>query len=99
MFIRSVVLSLEYFKRSQVHTTVLGSNLHGCSLKDISMREDNCCFGFREDKNYCKIATFVSHNTLRLLKNLMCAVRLDDINQVLYHSLALSNSPSESICS
>ena len=96
MFIRSVVLSLEYFKRSQVRRTILGSNLHGCSLKDISMREDNCCFGFMEDKKYCKIPTIVSYNIIRLLKNLMCAVRVDVIKQVLYHNLApLFNSLSE----
>ncbi|KAG0588156.1 hypothetical protein KC19_2G220700 [Ceratodon purpureus] len=81
VFIRSVVLSLDYFKRSQVHTTGLGSSPHGCFLKETSMRKDDHGFGFREDVDYCKIATFVSHNTLRLLKNLMCAVRLDDINQ------------------
>jgi Trpc4-associated protein len=98
VFIRSVVLSLDYFKRSQVHTGGLGSGPYGCFLKEISMRKDNYGFGFREDEDYGKIATFISHNTLRLLKDLMCAVRLDDINQVLFHSLApQSNPPTRSL--
>lgn len=98
MFIRSVVLSLDHFKRSQVHTVGLGSNSYGCFLKETSTGKDNYGFGFREDQDYCKIATFVSHNTLRLLKDLMCAVRLDDINQVLFHHLApKSNPPSKSV--
>jgi hypothetical protein len=36
------------------------------------------------DAEFCKVTAFVFHNTLRLLRDLMCAVRLSDINQVMY---------------
>lgn len=81
VFIRSVVLSLDYFKRSQVDTMDLGSSPSACSLEETSMRKGDFSFGSREDGIYCKITAFISHNTLLLLKDLMCAVRLDDINQ------------------
>lgn len=93
VFIRSVVLSLNYFKRSQSDTMGLGSSPSAaCSLEEtVSMRKDrDLSFGSREDGIYCKITAFISHNTLRLLKDLMCAVRLDDINQV----SAASSQPS-----
>lgn len=52
------------------------------------MRKDRYIYDSKQDENYNKIAAFISHNTLRLLRDLMCAVRLNDINQVLYVALA-----------
>ncbi|XP_024395590.1 uncharacterized protein [Physcomitrium patens] len=81
VFIRSVVLSLNCLKRTDVLTTDLSPNLYPCSLKEKSMRKDRYIYESKQDENYNKIAAFISHNTLRLLRDLMCAVRLNDINQ------------------
>jgi len=84
VFIRSVLLSLDYFKRSQLDTMELVSSPFLCSLEETSIRKCDFSFGNKEDGTYYKITAFISHNTLWLLKDLMCAVRLDDINQVCF---------------
>lgn len=77
--LRSVVLSLDYFKRCLVETTHPNSSPYPRSLNETSMNKDGYSYGSKEIK-YCKIAAFVSNNTFRLLRDLMFAVRLDDIN-------------------
>lgn len=90
VFVRSVVLSLDYFKRSS-RDEFLGLNQNpsvSTTVKQSSMSSDSYKFGSipnflnKEDDEFCKITAFVSHNTLRLLRDLMCAVQLSDINQV-----------------
>lgn len=94
VFVRSVVLSLDYFKRSS-RDEFLGLNQNpslSSTVKQSSMSSDNYKFGSipnflnKEDDEFCKITAFVSHNTLRLLRDLMCAVQLSDINQVTIHT-------------
>lgn len=68
VFVRSVVLSLEYFKRSQL----LGTSSDNYKPSFWAKGEDELCM----------ITAFVASNTHRLLRDLMCSVRLSDINQV-----------------
>jgi len=58
VFLRSVVLSLEYFASRQSRIRALG-----CSY-DIST---------------CKLRAFLRHNTLRLLRDLMTVISVDEV--------------------
>ncbi|XP_024378941.1 uncharacterized protein [Physcomitrium patens] len=80
VFVRSVILSLDFFKRSrQIGTTVPSAFM--------PTNSENYKFGdtpwsrAKGENEFCMITAFVSHNTLRLLRDLMCSVRLSDINQ------------------
>lgn len=82
VFVRSVILSLDFFKRSrQIGTTVPSAFM--------PTNSENYKFGdtpwsrAKGENEFCMITAFVSHNTLRLLRDLMCSVRLSDINQVI----------------
>jgi len=60
VFIRAVVLSLEFFSFRCRELAALGS---------------------RYDMESCKLHKFLKHNTLRLLKDLMTVITVEDINQ------------------
>ena len=90
VFVRSVVLSLDSFKRCRQYGAPVSSSTLLCSPHyQETMSSDNYKLGntrssrSNEDSDdFCMITAFVSHNTLRLIRDLMCAVRLSDINQV-----------------
>lgn len=89
VFVRSVVLSVDYFKRPQQ----MGAATTSCPLvcsqaeRQATLSGDNYKYGStlsfqaKVEDELCMISAFVSHNTHRLLRDLMCAVRLSDINQ------------------
>eukprot|EP00960_Hanusia_phi_P052163 761291-Hanusia_phi.AAC.3 len=60
VFIRAVVLSLEFFSFRSRELAALGS---------------------RYDMESCKLHKFLKHNTVRLLKDLMTVISVEDINQ------------------
>lgn len=107
VFVRSVVLSMDYFKRCQqvdYGCLVLASGV--CSTE---RRANMSSAGYmvdrmspidtRQDEDFCKITAFVSHNTLRLLRELMGAVRLSEINQVIkFRKLWRNCGTSSSSC-
>jgi Trpc4-associated protein len=95
VFVRSLVLSLDSFKRSRQNGVPASSSSLLCSShhQASSMSSDTYKLGntpssrSKEDSDdFCMITAFVSQNTLRLLRDLMCAVRLSDINQVTQNS-------------
>jgi Trpc4-associated protein len=88
VFVRSVVLSVDYFKKPQQMGTAISSSPLVCSAeRQATLSSDNSKYGstpsFRAkvEDELCMISAFVSHNTHRLLRDLMCAVQLSDINQ------------------
>ncbi|KAH9549448.1 hypothetical protein CY35_10G020700 [Sphagnum magellanicum] len=88
VFVRSVVLSLDYFRRHQWSGSAsISARLAVISApkRRANMRNDdyqvNDSASASYDAEFCKVTAFVFHNTLRLLRDLMCAVRLSDINQ------------------
>eukprot|EP00246_Nothoceros_aenigmaticus_P018067 TRINITY_DN9316_c0_g1_i1.p1 TRINITY_DN9316_c0_g1~~TRINITY_DN9316_c0_g1_i1.p1 ORF type:complete len:883 (-),score=147.83 TRINITY_DN9316_c0_g1_i1:126-2774(-) len=97
VFVRSVVLSLDAFKRSRQFSfhpmgwqgdteMVIDSGPGSSSKQDSSSDLSYHSIGLShfvndDDETGCKLTSFVEHNSIRLLQDLMCAVRLEDINQ------------------
>ncbi len=90
VFVRSVVLSLDYFRRHQwAESASNGPGLVAISgpdrqanMSNADYRVNGSSVSANYDAKFCKVTAFVFHNTLRLLQDLMCAVRLSDVNQV-----------------
>lgn len=98
MFVRSVVLSLDAFKRNRQFFPPKGWQGGAEMVVDSgagssSELGSSTSFSYHpavmarsvdddEDESSCKLTSFVEHNSIRLLQDLMCAVRLEDINQV-----------------
>ncbi|CAK9257708.1 unnamed protein product [Sphagnum jensenii] len=89
VFVRSVVLSLDYFRRHQwAESASNGPGLVAISaperranMSNADYRVNDSSVAANYDAKFCKVTAFVFHNTLRLLRDLMCAVRLSDVNQ------------------
>ncbi len=94
VFVRSVVLSLDYFRRHQwAESASNGPGLVAISaperranMSNADYRVNDSSVAANYDAKFCKVTAFVFHNTLRLLRDLMCAVRLSDVNQVMLTS-------------
>jgi hypothetical protein len=83
------VLSLDYFCRHQwAESASNGPGLVAISaperranMSNADYRVNDSSVAANYDAKFCKVTAFVFHNTLRLLRDLMCAVRLSDVNQ------------------